>query len=379
MTVVDGLVIAWVVLWAALGAARGMTEQVLSLAGLALGAVAGSRLAPSLLPDGRESVWLPLVALGAAIVGALLAQAVLLRLAEPIRRRVERKPLRRVDQAGGLLVGASIGLALAWLGGAVALYQPGDRGAEIREQVQRSSILSAALRVVPPDQLLGALARIDPFPVIPLPAGALPPPDQSVLQNPVALGARGSVVQVRGRACGLVKQGSGWVVRDDLVATNAHVIAGQDDTSLMVPGGASLAAEPVYVDAGDDVALLRVPGLDLRPLRLGDAPDAAESVVLMGYPGGGPLAAEAATASAPRTVFAPDAYGRGAGARSVVVTRGSLGPGSSGGPVVDASGGVVAMIFGGTEDGESTAAVPPAVIRRGLESPLQPVSSGSCA
>jgi S1-C subfamily serine protease len=379
MTVVDGLVIAWVVLWAALGAARGMTEQVLSLAGLALGAVAGSRLAPSLLPDGRESVWLPLVALAAAIVGALLAQAVLLRLAAPIRRRVVREPLRRVDQAGGLLVGASIGLALAWLAGAVALYQPGDRGAVIREEVQRSSILSAALRVVPPDQLLGALARIDPFPVIPLPAAALPPPDQSVLQNPVALRARGSVVQVRGRACGLVKQGSGWVVRDDLVATNAHVVAGQDDTSLTVPGGASLAAEPVYVDVGDDVALLRVPGLDLRPLRLGDAPDAAESVVLMGYPGGGPLVAEAATASAPRTVFAPDAYGRGAEARSVVVTRGSLGPGSSGGPVVDASGGVVAMIFGGTEDGESTAALPPAAIRRGLESPLQPVSSGSCA
>ncbi len=379
MTLVDVILVAWVVLWALLGAARGMTEQLLSLAGLAVGAVAGSRLAPLLLPDGRASEWLPLVALAAAIAGALLAQALLLRLAAPLRRRMGREPLRRVDRGGGLLVGAAIGIALAWLAGAVALYQPGDRATAIREEVQRSSILSAALRTVPPDELLGALARIDPFPLLPLPAAVLPPPDESVLRDPQALRARGSVVQVRGRACGLAKQGSGWVVRDGLVATNAHVIAGQDDTRLIPPGGPSLPAQPVYVDADDDVALLRAPGLGLRPLPLGDAPGAPESVVLMGYPEGGALAALAATAAPPRTVFAPDAFGEGAAARSVVVTRGSLGPGSSGGPVVDRDGEVVAMIFGGSRDGDAGAAVPPASIRRGLDSPLRPVDAGPCA
>ena len=379
MTALDWILIAWVVLWAALGAARGMTEQLISLLGLAVGAAAGSRIAPLLLPDGRESLYLPLVALAAAIVGAVIVQAILLRLAAPLRRRVERDPLRRVDQGGGLLVGAAIGVALAWLAGAVALYQPGDRAAGIREEVQQSSILSAALRAVPPDQVLGALARIDPFPVIPLPAEALPPPDQSVLRNPVAQRARRSVVQIRGRGCGLVKQGSGWVVADDLVATNAHVIAGEDDTRLIPPGGRSLDAQPVFVDARNDVALLRVSGLHLPPLRLGDAPGQAESVVLMGYPNGGPLRAEAATAAPPRTVIAPNAYGDDPGARSVVVTRGTLGPGSSGGPVVDGDGEVVAMIFGGSEDGASGAAVPPGAIRRGLDSGLRPVDSGPCA
>ena len=379
MSALDWLLVAGAALWAVLGAARGMTEQVLSLAGLAVGAALGSRLAPLLLPDGRESLWLPLVALGAAIVGAVLAQAVLLRLAAPRRRLVARHPPRRVDQAGGMVTGAAIGLALAWLAGAVALYQPGDGATDIREEVQRSSILSAALRAVPPDRVLGALARIDPFPVIPLPAAALPPPDESVLRDPVALRARGSVVQIRGRACGLVKQGTGWVVGDGLVATNAHVIAGQDDTRLIPPGGPSLAAQPVYVHRRDDVALLRVPGLDLRPLRLGDAPDGPEPVVLMGYPSGGPLTAEAATAAPPRTVIAPDAYGRDPGVRSVVVTRGTLGPGSSGGPVVDRDGEVVAMIFGGSADGASGAAVPPGPIREGLSSPLTPVDAGPCA
>ena len=58
MSALDWILVAWVALWALLGAARGMTDQVLSLAGLAVGAAAGSRLAPYLLPDGRESVWL---------------------------------------------------------------------------------------------------------------------------------------------------------------------------------------------------------------------------------------------------------------------------------------------------------------------------------
>ncbi len=97
------------------------------------------------------------------------------------------------------------------------------------------------------------------------------------------------------------------------MVTNAHVIAGQDDTRLIPPSGPSVAAEPVYVDAGNDVAVLRADDLDLRALRLGDAPDAAESVVLLGYPNGGALVAEAATAAAPRTVFTQDAYGDGAG------------------------------------------------------------------
>jgi len=379
VTAVDALVLVWIGVWALLGAARGMTEQVLSLIGLGIGALAGSRLAPHLLPGGRESVWLPLVALAGAVVGAALAQAILLRLSAPLRRRVARDPLRAVDQGGGLVVGAALGIALAWMAAAVALYQPGDRVAGLRDQVQRSAILSTALDAVPPDALLGALARIDPFPVIPLPAAALPPPDVSVLSTPGARQAAGSVVQLRGRACGLVKQGSGWVVDDELIATNAHVIAGQEDTTLIAPDGTTLAAEPVYVNARDDVALLRADGLDAAPLRLGDAPRSARPVVLLGYPGGGPLVAEAATASTPRTVIAPGADGRLSGPRVIVVTRGSLGPGSSGGPIVDADGRVVAMIFGGDEDGDSGAAVPPGPIRAGLGSALTPVSAGPCA
>ena len=379
MTAVDGIVIAWMVIWAVFGSSRGLVEQVLSLTGLAVGALAGSRLAPLLLPEGRESLWLPLVSLAGAIVGATLVQAVLLVLAGPLRRRVADGPARRIDQGGGLVLGAALGLVLAWLIAAVALYQPGDGVAALREEVQRSSILSTALRALPPDRVLGALARVDPFPLLPLPAAVLPDPDPSVSATAAASRAQGSIVQLRGRACGRVKQGTGWVVGDDLVATNAHVVAGQGDTQVIAGDGRVLSARAVYVDGDADVALMRVADLGLPALPLGDAPSTGQTVVLMGFPGGGALTAQTATAAAPRTVLAPDAYGRGRQARSVVVTRGSLGPGSSGGPVVDALGRVRAMIFGGSPDGESGAAVPPGPIRAGLRSSLVPVSTGPCA
>ncbi|MGE4032499.1 MAG: serine protease, partial [Thermoleophilia bacterium] len=135
----------------------------------------------------------------------------------------------------------------------------------------------------------------------------------------------------------------------------------------------------VYVDGDDDVALMRVEGLGLPALPLGSAPDTGQTVVLLGFPGGRGLTALAVTAAAPRTVLAPDAYGDGRQPRSVVVTSKSLGPGSSGGPVVDRQGRVRAMIFGGSPDGTSGAAVPPGQIREALSAPLNPVSTGPCA
>jgi uncharacterized membrane protein required for colicin V production len=168
MNLVDLLVIVWMVLWAALGLARGATEQVLSLVGLVGGALAGSRLA-WLLPEGRESVWLPAVALGAALVLAAIAQALLLRLAWPLRRWVSDGPLRGADRGAGALIGAASGLLLAWLVAVALIYQPSTAAARLRDEVRDSAILGATLRSLPPADVLGLLARIDPFPVLPIP------------------------------------------------------------------------------------------------------------------------------------------------------------------------------------------------------------------
>jgi S1-C subfamily serine protease len=167
-------------------------------------------------------------------------------------------------------------------------------------------------------------------------------------------------------------------VARDLIATNAHVIAGADETHVAVPGGGVLRAFAVYVDAGHDVALLEVGGLDAPPLELGADPRDSEEVVLLGYPHDGPLTATAGTAGTPIKILTPDAYGRHLRLRTVVPLRGDVQRGDSGGPVVDASGRVVAMMFAASQDGGGGFGVPMEEIAKGLTSPLSPVSPGPC-
>jgi S1-C subfamily serine protease len=374
MVLVDILVVLWVALFALQGAYRGLVVQALSLVGLAIGALAGSWIAPKLLSEG--SSWVSMASLAGAIVGAALLGSASATLAETPRRFLAFRPgLRAADSLGGAFIGAALGLALAWLIAVVLVQQP---SLGFRQDVRSSTILPKLMRAVPPDRVLQALARFDPFPQLTLSGGRLPPPDPSVLQTPGAKAASNSVVKIYGTACGLGIQGSGWVVRRDVIATNAHVIAGEHDTNVQAPNGQSLSAQVVYVDTQNDVALLRVEGLRTAPLAVTSTGDYPVSVVILGYPRDGALVGVAATAGAPRTVIAPNAYGRHTGPRSVVPLRGTVEPGESGGPVVDSDGGVVAMIFGGAKDGGNGFAVPVSVVRDALPDATGPVASGPC-
>jgi hypothetical protein len=369
----DALLLLGVALFAFLGFYRGLAVQVLSLGGLALGAVVGSLVAPHLLAE--NSPWTPLAGLTGALVGAFVLGTLAAALGRPVRSFLALRPgLAHGDRIGGVVAGGFLGLALGWLVAVVALQQP---ALGLRGEVRDSAILPRLMRAVPPEAVLAALNRFDPLPLLPGVGARLPPPDPSV-RGPAARAAAGAVVKVQGTSCGVGTQGSGWVVRPDLVATNAHVIAGQEGTRVLAPNGQSVGAEPVYVDATNDVALLRVRGLQAAPLR-GDAKvDLPRPVALLGYPRNGPLTATSGTAGEPRTVFAPDAYDRGVRPRVVVPLRGRVEPGESGGPVVDRRGRVLAMIFGGTRDGRGGYAVPVDLVLRALDERLTPVSPGPC-
>ena len=346
---VDLIVVAWVAVSALLGARRGLVANVLGLAGFAIGALVGARIAPHLLTGGSESTWLPFASMIGALVGGSIAQGLTGSAAELLRGRLVRGPLRMADTAGGLVAGAMLGLVVAWLAAVGALGPPRRGG---RRDGHSSKVLPALLRAVPADEVLNALARFDPLPVIPSIADrALPPPDPSVLQSPAARRDQRSVVRIEGVACGLNIQGSGWVLRPGIVATNAHVVAGEDDAEVEVPGGPTLRGTPVAVDAGNDVALLRVPGLRTPPLPLSQRSPSGDPAVLIGYPENGPLTAVPGRAGAPVTALAPDAYGRHIHPRTVVPLRGVLRHGDSGGPVVNRAGRVVAMMFAADEGG----------------------------
>src|SRR5207248_8077184 len=133
--------------------------------------------------------------------------------------------------------------------------------------IQRSVILRELNELLPPSgAILNALSRLDPIPSITGPPPGVAAPEPRIARAPGVRVASRSVVRVLGTACGLAIEGSGWVAEPGLVVTNAHVVAGEDDTTVQLQGtGPHLSATAVSFDPRNDVAVLRVPGASGTP------------------------------------------------------------------------------------------------------------------
>lgn len=379
MTVLDWAIIAFTIAFAMWGYRQGLIVGLLTLIGFAAGALAGSRGGPLLLSEGSSSPYAPLfAAIGALVVGALAAVTVE-SLALGLRARLIRgRALRLADGAGGAALIAAVALGLIWVFGAVALHAPGT--AQLRGDVQRSLILRRLNDLLPPSgPVLNALNRVDPAPSINGPTTPLSPPDPAIARDPDVHAASHSVVRVLGTACGLGVEGSGWVAAPGLVVTNAHVVAGEDDTTVTTLDGATLDATPVYYDPSNDLALLRVEA-PLAALAIAPDPRPDTAGAVLGYPENGPFAVTAARMGDTSTVLSEDSYGVGPLHRSIAFLRGAVRSGNSGGPVVDARGRVMATVFAATTSGPPGGfAVPDAVVEQALDTkPLLPVDTGPC-
>jgi S1-C subfamily serine protease len=286
-----------------------------------------------------------------------------------------------VDGLGGSLLVACLGLLLVWIAGAVALQTPGAR--ELREPIQRSEILQRLNAALPPSgPVLRALARFDPFPSIRGPAVNVPPPNSKIARDPQVRAAGRSVVRVLGTACGLGVQGSGWVARRGIVVTNAHVVAGQDDTTVQLGGdGPQLDAQAIWYDPHNDLAILRAPGIGGAPaLSLHLNAKSGTSAAVLGFPENGPFDVRPARLGLTATVLTQDSYGRGPVRRTITSLRGLVRHGNSGGPVVDGSGRVVATVFAAaTSRNRAGYAVPDSVVRSALGRARGAVDTGPCA
>ncbi len=380
MTGIDWIIVAFAAAMAVWGYQQGLIVGALSLGGFVAGAALGSRLGPALLEEGSKSPYAPLTALiGGLLVGGIAAVA-LEGLAHVVRARIVRSPgIAAADGAGGAVILAGLAFALAWIFGAVALHTPGAH--DLRTAAQRSVILRELNAVLPPSgPLLNILNRIDPTPSVTGPEARVAPPNSAIANDPDVQAAGNSVVRVLGTACGLGVSGSGWVAAPGLVVTNAHVVAGEDDTTVTPPGGAQLDVTPVHFDARNDLAVLRADGLDASPLpTAGAAAQGAEGAVL-GYPENGPFTIAPARLGRTGTVISQDAYGRGPVRREMTSFRAKVRSGNSGGPVVDAQGRVLTTVFAAAvgEKPPSGLGVPDSIVSRALRHVGGAVDTGPC-
>jgi serine protease Do len=173
---------------------------------------------------------------------------------------------------------------------------------------------------------------------------------------------RRATVQVRAAGEEVHGSGSGIVMLDGQIVTNAHVAVG-GDVVVEAWDGTSRKARVVRKDEHSDLALLCADGLDAPPAALANnEPKPGAAVIAVGNP----LGFVGAVSSG--FVHAVGAL-RGLGGRRWIQADVRLAPGNSGGPLADVQGqivGVNTMVAGGM-----ALAIPAALVQRFLSAKPQ--------
>ena len=343
MTALDWIIVALTLTTAAAGYFQGFVVGAATLAGFAVGLFLGARLGQAVVADGSQSPYAPLFGLGGALIGGMLFGSALEALGYGLRRRITGPSLGIVDGLAGAVLSTGVALGLVWLGGSVVLQAPQAHG--LRDDIQRSSILRALNDLLPPSgPILNALARFDPFPRIDGPPVDLPAPRAAIARDPdVRLASRG-VVKIQGTACGLGVEGSGWVARDGIVVTNAHVVAGEDETTLQRSDGSEVRAQVVAFDPNRDLAVLKASDLDRRWLNRSSI-EVGGVGASFGHPQGGALRAAPFQVGEVTKATGTDIYHRNEITREVLVLAADLQPGDSGSALINPRGEVVGVVF----------------------------------
>ena len=376
MNFLDLLIAITVAVAAYLGFRLGFLRRVLSWAGLAVGVVLAIVFVDNVADALRGSPPRTrlLVALAFVFLVATIAQGIGLALGNSAHRQLAAKApagVRHGDRIAGAAVGGAGVLVLVWLLIPALASSPGWPA-----QAVRNSVVARAIDRIapdPPDQAetLGRLVGDQTFPEVfdtltSPDAGS--PPDTGI-PEPAAARVRASVVRIEGVACERVQEGTGFVVAEDLVVTNAHVVAGESRPRVVIPGGRLLETQLAAFDPNRDLAILRVANIGLAPLPRAQG-NVDERGSLFGHPGGGDLR------EAPMRI-AEQIVARGTNIqhtesteREVFVLAAATAPGDSGAPVVNVEGRVVGVLFAFDISRQTTAY---ALTNRELSAVLDPV------
>lgn len=352
MTVVDVVIVILAVGAGVRGVEEGFVRQSCSTIGFFAGLFLGAWLQPHLPAIGYTAVarfvLTIFVTFGLAFVGLFLGEVVGI-LAK--RKLTVAQPLNRADNILGSALAVISFVVLIWLSAATLVRLPYPA---VQNTVRDSSVIALLDQHLPPTPSLvadlGHWIAPNGFPSVFVGTEPAPPHTTASQPTPADLAAavqkdQASVLKVQGQGCGGIVTGSGFVVATDLVATNAHVVAGIHRPYVIDQYG-SHAATTVWFDADLDFAVLRVDNLRETPLHYVSTTEVAGTPGgILGYPEGGNFAAGGATINEEFIAKGSNIYNQGTTYRDVYSIHATVVHGNSGGPLVNLNGDVIGVVF----------------------------------
>lgn len=395
MAPVDIVLVALALLSVLLGWQQGFLAGGGAVAGFFLGLVAGRFLGPWAADLLTGQGWLDETTVPGLTVALPLVLGVVLSgvggfLGATLRDRIPTRWGRGIDALGGGASGLVAFTLIIWLAAGWVTTTP---LLTLNRWTAESSIIAGLDRFAPitSTEALGSIGTALADTGFPQVFQGQPEQIRGVGEPSVSMVAVGrevddSVVKVvtTDTECGALQEGTGWVYEPGMVATNAHVVAGTRSTIVQVGGtGQPYPAEVVAFDPALDVAVLRVPELAAPELELGGELTVGADSVVVGFPENGPYTISPTRVRDRLDARGLDIYNDGTVVREVYSVRGIIRPGNSGGPMLDAEGRVVGMVFArSASDPETGYALTLDEIDGTLRGALErtdPVGTGDCA
>jgi S1-C subfamily serine protease len=387
MNLVDIVIILCAIAAIDRGLREGLLQHGLSLVGFFLGLFAGSFMARHLVTLVHTTLSRTLLALfltvGTAIVLSSLGEIAGTRLREVAHRIKLSKP----DKALGAVLEIVSVLVISWLSASVLTSIPTN---PVSHAIRTSAIIKTMDAHLPaaPNVIAGIEHLIDPngFPKVFVgnEPSLAPVNPATTTETRAALAKDGdSTVKIEGNGCGGIVEGSGFVAENDLVITNAHVVAGIANPVVIDKNGTHRAT-PVLFDPNLDLAILRTSNLAGTPLPISsDLQNRGTTSVALGYPGGGSLTAVPAGILGDTHALGRNIYNEGLTNRDIYQLSADIEPGNSGGPLVLPNGTVVGVIFAKstTDQNVGYALTSPPVVSdlHKVTANSSAVSTGTCA
>jgi S1-C subfamily serine protease len=351
---VDLVIIGLMLLAAIHGLRLGALVQLMTFGGFWLGFLLGCLLWVPLLHHGTDDATRSVVIVALVIGTAAVFGSAGRVIGSYSNITLRRHHLGNVDAVFGVGVAIVAVLLSVWLLAAV-ISSPNSRFTWLDAAVERSDILHSVDHVLPQaPSVFGQLQTFLSDQGFPQVFSTLTPPSTPSVVEPSDAETRSladpavfSTVKILGTACNSEQEGSGFVVGHGLVATNAHVVAGEPRGSTQVLiGNTAYGATAVLFDPSFDLAVLRTdaplgPALPISAALVGRGSQAA----LLGYPEDGPLTIGPAGVTSEITAVGKDIYNDGSVTRGVYSLQANVEPGNSGGPLMGPGGQVIGVVF----------------------------------